>query len=224
MEMERAFSMRKDTYIEYGNYHCTFGDHVLLDFFREIVYPAFTNPFLGRSVFRANYRLHDVELLNLGSETTPVLVIAGRIIKNTSVLIEQTFDEEKRRIVKEGKSYPIALSSLFLLRLNDHRLIYVPETANAPGMEAFKNTTQYLMKQIRDVVVQERYLERRAASDTPNKVTKVSIAREIPPPHIDLIPLGDGETLNDLLQRYQTLQTINVRLVRTNHEINPDGF
>lgn len=82
---------------------------------------------------------HDVKPVLLDNSENKVIGIIGRFIKDTTLVREQIF-LDKQRIVKDSESIQSSPSSIFLLILNNHRLIYVKETKNAPPKDAFIKT------------------------------------------------------------------------------------
>jgi len=127
----------------FANFICKFGDKNLLDYAEEVVIPAFTRDTYVRSFGdRTHYHFYEVELLNLAEQGKyPIWVLAGRFIKDTELRREQIFDEEKG-LIKDEQSMQSAPSAFFILILNNHRLIYFPETAHAPDLSAFKSTVR----------------------------------------------------------------------------------
>src|ERR1700723_2454744 len=126
----------------FANFICRFGDQkVLLDYAKEIVLPAFFDDTYIRSYGKkAQFFFHEVEQVVLnGDKENPILGISGRFIKNTYLTREQIFDPEKG-IVLDPANIQSSPSAFFLLILNNHRLIYFPETAHAPDLKTFRAT------------------------------------------------------------------------------------
>ena len=126
--------------VHYANFVCHFGEAELLDYLDEIVVPAFTGG--GVRTFKdGTYRLNSVEVLDLGTaKVHPELAICGRFIKDMVVRSEQRYDARTDTVVPDNKMLETAPSALFALLLASHKLIYLSETAHAPGMESFRST------------------------------------------------------------------------------------
>src|SRR5476651_65737 len=118
-----------------ANFTCTFGDKfLLLDMFEQIVLPAFQGGH-NRTHGNACYFLLDVKLIKYGDEE---LVIAGRLIKDTTVERDQFIDGGS--LVKDRQVLKSAPSSFFALILSNHKLLYVRENSGAPPISAFEAT------------------------------------------------------------------------------------
>lgn len=70
----------------------------------------------------------------------PELAICGRFIKDMVVRSEQRYDPKTETVVPDNKMMETAPSALFALLLASHKLIYLSETAHAPGLESFRST------------------------------------------------------------------------------------
>lgn len=141
--------------VHYANFVCHFGEAELLDYLDEIVVPAFTGG--GVRTFKdGTYRLNSVEVLDLGTaKAHPELAICGRFIKDMVVRSEQRYDARTDTVVPDNKQMETAPSALFALLLASHKLIYLSETAHAPGMESFRSTIASLLGKARIAYIDE---------------------------------------------------------------------
>lgn len=141
--------------VHYANFVCHFGEAELLDYLDEIVVPAFTGG--GVRTFRdGTYRLNSVEVLDLGTaKAHPELAICGRFIKDMVVRSEQRYDAQTDTVVPDNKMMETAPSALFVLLLASHKLIYLSETAHAPGMESFRSTITSLLGKARTAYIDD---------------------------------------------------------------------
>lgn len=135
--------------VHYANFVCHFGEAELLDYLDEIVISAFTSG--GVRTFKdGTYRLNSVEVLDLGTaKAHPELAICGRFIKAMVVRSEQRYDARTDTVVPDNKMLETAPSALFALLLASHKLIYLSETAHAPGLESFRSTINSLLGKAR---------------------------------------------------------------------------
>jgi hypothetical protein len=132
----------------FANFVCKFGEEkALLDYAKEIVLPAFFDDTYIRSYGKkAQFFFYEVQQVVLNEDKdNPILGIAGRFIKNTYLAREQIFDPEKG-IVADAASIQSSPSASFLLILNNHRLVYFPETAHAPDLITFRATALDFIK------------------------------------------------------------------------------
>lgn len=203
----------------FANFICHFGDQkVLLDYAEEIAVPAFTNDTFIRSYgTKTHYHFFDVKLVKLGSEgREDVLGLAGRFVKNTTLTREQIFDEAGG-LQKNKASMQSAPSAFFVLILNNHRLIYFPETANAPDLNAFKATSQKFLKEQHRRFITRLYEE---SNSSAKLQTKSGLIRHHPVPELEIIPLTGADSISDFVGRYETLKRIDFRIVRPNPDLN----
>lgn len=203
----------------FANFICRFGDEkVLLDYAKDIVIPAFTRDTYVRSYGkRTHYHFYEVELIRLEAEgEVPVLALAGRFIKDTELTRHQVFDE-KRGLVQDEQKMRSSPSVFFVLILNNHRLIYFPETPHAPDLNAFKATAGKFLKDRHAEYLSELHNELVA---TKEPATKKAILEANPMPTLEVIPLTGRDDIADFMRRYEILKRIDFRLVRPNDDID----
>jgi hypothetical protein len=215
---------QKTKNVLFANFICHFGDELeLWDRVTEVVVPAFFKGY-RRSYADSDYFFHDVRMLDLGTQRKPQLVVCGRLVKNTVLVREQLFREgELRRELQKMESAP---SSLFLLILEGHKLVYMPETVGAPGVDSFRSTAlSFLRQAYRDFLVEER--DRRNAEprdDGQEKVSMRSLSEETPLPTLEIVMLTSDESLQSFISKFGTLRSVSLRLHQPNNEVNNDPF
>lgn len=202
--------------VEFANFTCRFGSrHVLLDFADEIVIPAFKDTDLRRCFGDITYFLHNVQLLNLGSNHNPVGVLAGRIVKTTSVEREQTWKDGN--LVKDHQSLDSAPSALFVLVLNNHKLIYLPETKDAPSLDAFRALShKFISEKYKNFL---SIAQQRLAANG-QKVSRRDVIKDIPPPNVEVIALSSKGSLEDFIGQFDILNEVRIRLIDPNDELD----
>lgn len=202
----------------FANFICRFDDKVLLDYAEQIVIPAFTKDTNVRSYGkRTHYHFYEVELLNMAEEgADPIIVLAGRFIKDTELTRTQVFDARKG-LVQDEQSMRSAPSAFFVLILNNHRLIYFPETPHAPDLNAFKATAQYFLRKQHKEYVEGLYASTREDEQPPSKK---SLYEANPAPQLEVIHLAGRSDIAHFLKRFETLKKINFRVVKPNDDIN----
>lgn len=203
----------------FANFICRFGDDkVLLDYAEQIVIPAFTKDTYVRSYGkRTHYHFYEVELMNMArSDEDPVLVLAGQFIKETELTRHQVFDE-KRGLIKDEQSMRSAPSAFFVLILNNHRLIYFPETPHAPDLNAFRVTAEDFLRKRHEEFVKGLYEGSRSEEHPP---TKKSLFEAHPRPTLEVVHLTGAVGIAQFLRRFEKLKRINFRVVKPNDDIN----
>lgn len=207
--------MRKYTAV-FANLTLRFGNKVLLDYVEEIVLPALLDRTLIRTYGEiTHYHFFDTSLVKLEKDTVG---IAGRLIKDTTLSRTQIYDPEKG-LVKDEQSIRSSPSSFFLLILNNHRLIYFPETAHAPDLSAFKSTlNQFLKIKHREFI--DQLLEHIELEGASQRRTKRELLETHPVPTLEVIPLTSSENIDDFVRGYEKLKSIEFRLIELNDEID----
>ncbi|MCW7551087.1 hypothetical protein NX722_00100 [Endozoicomonas gorgoniicola] len=206
--------------MEMGNLICRFGTKkVLLDLVNEIVLPGFLDDTLVRSYGKTSYFFHDVKPVLLNEKgKEPVVAVIGRLIKDTTLEREQVFEKGKGIVRKTGEMAS-APSAMFLLILNNHRLIYVRETKNAPKMETFRAT---LLSFLRNK--HKSYIDALHKENKSKKVTKNKLLDDTPRPTIELIPLTSDEDIETFVKKYDVLKSVEISLSDRNDESDNDPF
>lgn len=203
----------------FANFICRFGDDkVLLDYAENIVIPAFTKDTYVRSYGkRTHYHFFEVELLNMAQDgEPPMLVLAGQFVKETELTRHQVFDE-KRGLIKDEQSMRSSPSAFFVLILNNHRLIYFPETPHAPDLNAFRVTAENFLRRQHEEFIKALYDGSREAELPP---TKKSLFEAHPRPTLEVVHLTGKVGIAQFLRRFENLKRINFRVVKPNDDIN----
>lgn len=216
--------------LEFGNYTLRFGDKkVLLDLFEEVVMPSFHEMRYVRHLKdKGDYFFLDTKLIVLDdSPETPVLGIAGRIVKNTKLKREQIYRPEGG-IIEDRSELETAPSSTFLLVLNNHRLILCKEVPGAPTIQNFQSTSQFFLKKRHKEFLEGIYEEeKRKREEDPelDRVTKRSLYEKYPVPVLRITPLSDKESLRAFVNRLEHIDKVTIKLLPTNkEEIDNDDF
>ena len=212
--------------MEMANLICRFGDQkVLLDFFDEMVYPSFFDEKLVRSYSKTSFFFHKVSLLSFGSDADgPNLGIVGRFIKDTTLEREQIF-KRSEGLIKDSESMRSSPSSLFLLLLKNHRLIYIKETKNAPSKESFRSTLLAFLREKREQYITSLYEEsKNKESLNSPKVTKGDLQEKISRPSVEIIPLTSEQSIEKFIKKYNVLSLIEISFSDRNDESDNDPF
>lgn len=219
--------------LEFGNYTLKFGNMVLLDLFNEIVFPSFKNRDYVRKHGETEYVFTQIKLKrllisaqeNIGP-SLPVYAIIGRIVKKAKIKREQILIEGE--IKSDPKELDTAPSSIFMLMLNDHRLIFCREMAGAPTLDEFMNTSQaFLMNRYNSYINYQLNKNKKQRKKRPsiNKLTKKDLQQKIPSPKLRITPLTDPRTLESFIFLFSKIKRLNVKLLPTNNEdLSMDSF
>jgi len=207
--------MSKSRNLNFANFICHFGDkHEMLDLASEIVIPAFSSKF-RRKYSDTEYLFLDVQLLNLASEEVTVTALAGRFVKDTQLQREQVLKDGA--LVRDQRTLESAPSALFVLILNNHKLVYLPETKGAPSLEAFRATAQRFLSNAHKNFVTTLH---QSAEQRNEKITRKALLEQYPVPFIELIPLSSESSLEEFVKQFDLLREIHVRLIDPNGELD----
>lgn len=215
---------KKELNMEFGNFICRFGgSKVLIDLVDEIVFPSFFDTDLSRTYGKTSYFLYDVNLVNLTkTKNRPILGIMGRIIKDTTLEREQIFEEGKG-LVKDSSAIRSSPSAIFLLLLNNHRLIYLKETKDAPSKETFGHTVLNFMRDKHKLFIDQQY-ELLNDNDKEERITKKELTKKFPRPSLEIIALTSDESIENFVRKYDLLKTIEIKFSDRNDETDNDPF
>lgn len=214
--------------MEMANLVCRFGgEKVLLDLADEIVLPSFFDETLVRTYDKTSFFFHEVAIVKLSDDINEnVIGVAGRFIKDTTLEREQIF-EQGMGLVKDQESIRSSPSAMFLLILNNHRLVYVKETKDAPSKESFRSTLLSFLhvkhKQYIDNEF-ERFKDIHLRNPNQPKVTKKELIENNPRPTLELIPLTSEDSIEDFVKKYSILKTMEISLSDRNDENDNEPF
>ncbi|MBX8836009.1 hypothetical protein [Enterobacter sp. Y17] len=221
--------------IEFANYTLNFGtDKVLLDAFESIVLPSFSDQKYIRKFKDTEYFFTETRLISLdtidaqfeGPLPFPTIAICGRIIKKTTLKRDQIFRDGV--IIQDHQTLESHPSSIFILILNDHRLMLCKEVAGAPTLEEFENTSKHcLAKRYNSFVDYEILKNKRTRKKKPHvkRIYKKDIYEKLGVPKLRVTPLTDPRTLNNFVELFSVVNRLSIELLPTNSEnISLDDF
>lgn len=206
--------------IDIANLICKFGDkHNLLDLFDEVVKPAFFDDTLRRRFSETSYLIYDAVLINFDDELKDV-GIAGRFVKDTVLQSEQILQDG--RLVENDQTLASSPSSVFLLVLSSHRLLFLEEHKGAPTIETFKSTLGMFLKAKHKAFIEAKRKE--IDPVTQRKSSVKELYERFPYPTLKLVPIGSDASMQKFVSKFDKVQNITVRLVETNSEFDNDAF
>ncbi|WP_158044891.1 hypothetical protein [Skermanella pratensis] len=202
----------------FANFICRFGiKGVLLDYAAEIVLPALSDESLVRTFGpHTSYFIKNYKLTRLGEPDAPVLIASGRFIKNTVLRRTQIYDPS-RGLVPDSQTLESAPSAFFALILNNHRLVYFPETPHAPDIPTFEATVKKFISEKYRGFIDKLYKEQ---AHNLQKITKTQLRKQHAPPTLNIIPLTNEASIEEFIQKFSKLQQIEFELVKPNQEFD----
>lgn len=206
--------------VDFANFVCHFGGEELLAYLDQIVIPAFKSDYV-RTYGDESMFLYNVEILNLQeSNGSNEVVIAGQFVVDTKFKRTQIFSE---KIIPDSASMEVALSSFFVLRLSDHKLIYVKEVSGAPGLAKFRTTIESFFRRSRNDYIGKLFEDLKLQKEVgmiDKRVTKKSISESIGIPILEIVALPGKGSLASFINQFKTLSEIQVRMVKPNNELD----
>lgn len=216
--------MRYQPKLEFANFHCKFGDtYNLIDYLDEIVIPAFLDHNLRRKYGANTYFFYNTRVAVLADEgNCPTVALVGQLVNNTTFESSQIFDEEAG-LIPDDQRLRTSPSSMFVLILNTHTLLYLEETRHAPSLRAFRATAGYCLREYHKRYVRELYDAARN-DPTRERLTLLHLWEEIPGPRLEVVPLASTDGLRQLLDRFQRLTEVKIRFIDTNDTYHNAAF
>jgi hypothetical protein len=199
-----------------ANFICRFGDNdVLLDMAENIVIPAFLGNFV-RTYSDTKYFFLDAQIIDVISEKSkPELALIGRYVKAGKIARDQIYASGK--IIKDHKELESAPTSFFVLLLSNHKLLYVRENSGAPSLQSFSSTIEAFIKSQRKNLITQEF-ER--LKETTQKITRAALSEKYANPEINIVELSSDASIQEFVKKFTILNTVEVKLLDTNHELD----
>lgn len=213
-------------YVEFANFVCHFGNSPMLDYLEEIVIPAFTEGKRIRMYGRSQYLLIDTTLTKVVSAdgvSTPA--ITGKFVLNTNIHRDQILVDGK--ILASTMEMPSAPSSLFVLELSTHKLMYTKEVSGAPGLSAFRTTIESFLKMQRNNYIDKILKENKEKIEqgkSIKRITKKSLSEAIPTPNLEIVELPGNKNLEKFIEKFKKLKEFSIKVVKPNQDVNNSGL
>jgi hypothetical protein len=213
---ENAMVKKREYSIKTANFVCRFGSNfVLLDLLNEVVIPAFTTPSYIRTYGDTTHFFHDPQVVIFKRGSLIVPCIIGQYIKDTVLERDQIFNRETNSLIQDSVSIKSAPSSIFILTLDSHKLMFLPETKNAPGIDAFATTARSCLHQAHIAFIDQLY-----KNPDETFVSKKELLERYPRPSVDVIPLASSESLDSFIEHFALLQEVSIELIKPNNNLD----
>lgn len=186
-----------------ANFNCTFGNEnkPMLEFFTEIIYPAFTTNTI-REVGEDKYFFQDVKLQEINNGR---IVLKGILVKKTKLEVKTEYDLNTGTIKFTDKLYDSAPISIFTLFLDNHRMLYTPNQKGSPNIRSFAATIKYMVRvRIREF----------------NKNLKNE--ERIPVPVIEVVDIPSEKTISEKLKNVKHISKLKFKFFNKNGDINTE--
>lgn len=201
-----------------ANFNVTFGksDEPLLNYFEEIVYPAFTSGIVREHHTSDSsidkYFFLDVKVV---SDENEDFILTGKIVKETILEIKSKYEDN--RLVKTNEKYPAAPYSVFYVYLRNHRMILIKNQKGSPDIKSFGVTARHIINQYVRGVNQER----RNENKTRPQDEKIGY---LPYSNINVVGIPMREELDAVLTKVEKMLWLKLRMYPLNGDIDYTGL
>ncbi|MDL1870917.1 hypothetical protein FBR05_01775 [Deltaproteobacteria bacterium PRO3] len=205
--------------VEVANFVCRFGEKKMLSEFETRVYPLFKEEIDESYGERKGYFFYEIKLDYILKQPT----IYGRLVQRLTLKSHQVF---KRGIglTRSDETLPSDPSTIFALRLSDHKFFIIPEQPRSPRMKVFEKIfTKLLNAQWYEKYSDEK---KRFLKVRDRKIMNKDLLLEFnsyfeeifPEPDFRLSPIGDAQKAEDLLDAFYILKNVKISNSQTNNE------
>lgn len=213
---------RQSRNLELYNFTLTLGEEKsLLDVASDIVLPAFFSDF-RHNYSAGQYFFSNVQLIQIeqprdssGQQVPPIFGVLGRFIKDTELRREQVYNRDTEELVSDTQTLRSSPSAIFLLVLNNHRLLYFKETAFSPSVKNFQTAIRSFVLRKYRVFIES--LEESGMSEEEAR-------SQCPKPKLRVVPLSNPSNLRNFVEQYSVLKSMEVKIYRNNSNLDNDPF
>lgn len=211
--------MRKKFEVEYSNLICHFGNKEMIVLFENRFLPIFD---LELQSHRGETYLY--QFLQVGfSKIEGDHYLHGRLVQRMHLKARQKLSRSNQLVFtdEELQSDP---TSIFLIRIHDHKLFVIPEQPRSPKSKTFRYVISKLLSNEFLRIYQEqkeKFLEEREL----NRFTKETrqefedyFEENFPEPDVKLNPIGSSSGVDEILEVFAKVKTLKLEYHKTNNE------
>ncbi|NTX06278.1 hypothetical protein [Myxococcus sp. CA040A] len=206
--------------VEFANAIIRTDDKELIDLFSPTIWPALTDNTLRRTHGDSAFFINECKGLTIQHNNKEYQAITARFIKTTKLKRAQYYNESEG-LIADPQILDSAPSAVFLLILNNHKLIYLHETAHAPPLSQLEKTLSWLIKTTTQKIIHREYTARRPKKD---KISLRKLQAENPQPDVHIIPIPHEGSISEFVELFEKIKSVEVRLIRPNSEIDINPF
>jgi hypothetical protein len=132
---------------------------------------------------------------------------------------EQVFNQETDDLIKDNESLHTSPSAVFMVILNNHRLMYFGETSYAPSLQSFQATTSKFLKEKYHDFVHQLYQQQHHTG-----VTKKQLYEQYYPPSLQIVSLSSDSSIRQFIDKYSLLKRVEIKLLTPNNDLDNNGL
>jgi hypothetical protein len=179
------------------------------------VIPVFTDPPIERRWGTSQYLFLDIKLRAVErTDAESLFLVYGRFVHNTVLSRTQILEEGKLKA--DPQQMNSAPSAFFVLILNNHKLIYVNETAYAPTTDRFAATLKHFIS-LKHTAFLTLEFERAKERDVP--ITREQLRILHPYPEVEIVPLSNHGSIQEFVERFSVLRELDFKVLKPNQEV-----
>lgn len=197
-----------------ANFNATFGDKELpmLEYFEEIIYPAFKSGFIrGKEDTLPYYFFDNIVLKTYENDR---VVLCGNLIKNTELKRKTLL--ENGQITSSPYTMETSPYSRFVIFLDNHRLILVKNESDSPDTRSFEAT----VKEVVNRYIREENRRRKKEMDS----VKDSRAELLPKATIRVIDTPSEEEIKKVISEAYKIVSLTLNFFPLNNDDDPSGL
>ena len=189
--------MIKSKNLYMANFNCTFGDkhYPMLDYFEEIVLPAFMNKY-KKVTSKNTFFFHNVKLVEYSKEQ---FALTGIIVKQTILEVKSLVDEKTQSIIKKDDKIPSDPFSYFILFLDTHRMVLVKNQSGSPTLKNFESLMNHNLREAAIEFAQNG---------------------DIIPISLNIGSLPSSSKVDEVLEKFLEIQSITLKIYPLNGDID----
>lgn len=197
-----------------ANFNATFGDKELpmLEYFEEIIYPAFKSGFIrGKEDTLPYYFFDNIVLKTYENDR---VVLCGNLIKNTELKRKTLL--ENGQITSSPYTMETSPYSRFVIFLDNHRLILVKNESDSPDTRSFEST----VKEVVNRYIRAENRRRKKEMDS----VKDSRAELLPKASIRVIDTPSEEEIKKVISEAYKIVSLTLNFFPLNNDDDPSGL
>ena len=212
--------------IEYANLVITAGDKYFLDLLKHDFWPSIQHGTEVDGHGEVNtYIFRDTGITSL--EGHPF--IYGRLVKEMTLNAEQKLDHKQDRLVPSNEAIESAPSSIFVITLADHKLIFSPETsARAPQVRDFQYCLRYLLE-TKCRADRREYINEKLKANSLTRIPYgdksewyLEVDKKFPMPQVDIRTFPSSFSIKEKLARFSRITAVQIKTLKKNREYSKE--
>lgn len=193
-----------------ANFNITFGEkeEPLLNFFENIIYPAFTSDLkriykIPGTTQQDAYYFIDTKIKEFDGE----IIMTGKLVHDTEVKVKYAM--ENGVMVRKFENHPTAPYSTFYIFLRNHRMVLIRNQKESPMINSFQTTSRKII----DIYIRKQ-----------NKKRKEEKLNSFPLAIVNVIGIPVREELEKAILAVKKINRLSFRFYPLNGDIDYTGI